>query len=400
MVTSVICCVAIAMDAVNEDTRLAELARRIGTARRVVVKIGSSLLIESGGNRLDRPWLAALIDDVKGLRDNGQEVVIVSSGAIAMGRGSLGLRSGPLRLEENQAAAAAGQIHLAHAYQETLATRGLPSAQILMTLDDTEERRRYLNARGTVGTLLKLGAVPVVNENDTVATSEIRYGDNDRLAARVAQMIGSDLLVLLSDVERLYTADPGSDVTARPVSVVETITPRIEAMAGESATPHGTGGMITKIAAARIATGAGAHVVLASGRRLNPLRAIADGAPCTWFLPSATPANARKQWIAGTLKPAGALVIDQGAVMALQAGKSLLPAGVVAVEGRFERGDTVTVRADGGAEIARGLSAYSDADAMSIMGLKSGQIETALGYRGRAAMIHRDDLVLTQREAQ
>ncbi len=386
------------MNSANEPERTDDFARRLGAARRVVVKIGSSLLIEDGGDRLDRPWLERLVDGVCELRANGQQVIIVSSGAIALGRRALGLRDGSLRLEESQAAAAAGQIHLAHAYQETLAARGLASAQVLLTLDDTEERRRYLNARGTVDTLLRLGAVPVVNENDTVATTEIRYGDNDRLAARVAQMTGADLLVLLSDVEQLYTADPAVQPDARPVPVVERITPAIEAMAGESATPYGTGGMRTKVAAARIATGAGAHVVLASGRRLNPLAAIADGAACTWFLPAATRAKARKQWIAGTLKPAGALVIDPGAEAALKSGKSLLPAGVVAVEGRFDRGDTVTVQTQDGAEVARGLVAYSDADALRIIGLRSGDIERALGYRGRAAMIHRDDLVLTRHE--
>jgi len=321
--------------------------------------------------------------------------VLVSSGAIALGRGILGLRGKALRLEESQAAAAAGQVHLAHAYQAALAAKNLPCAQILLTLEDTEQRRRYLNARNTFNTLLKLGAVPVVNENDTVATSEIRYGDNDRLAARVAQMISADCMVLLSDIDGLYTADPGLDPAAQHFAEVPVITPEIEAMAGGSGSAVGTGGMITKLAAARIATGAGCAMAIANGGILHPLRALQEGARCTWFLAHGSPAAARKQWIAGVLEPAGRLALDAGAVEALLAGKSLLPAGVREITGEFSRGDAVIVLAPSGAEIARGLCAYAAKDARQIAGHKSGEIERLLGYRGRTEMIHRDDLVIT-----
>jgi glutamate 5-kinase len=363
-------------------------------AKRVVVKVGSALLVEGTSGRLHRAWLEALADDVARLRGRGQEVVLVSSGAIALGRNELGLKPGPLKLEESQAAAACGQIRLAHAYQEALERRQLKVAQVLLTLSDTESRRQYLNARSTLSTLLKLGAVPVINENDTVATSEIRFGDNDRLAARVAQMISADCLVLLSDVDGLYSADPSLDKNARHLPEVREITPDIEAMGGETHSDYGRGGMVTKLVAARIAMGAGCRVALTNGRINGPLKALEEGGRCTWFVPSANPAAARKQWIAGTLKPLGSLTVDAGAAKALNDGRSLLAAGVVAVDGSFERGDAVVVRGPQGDELARGLIAYSVADARRIMGHKSRDIEALLGYRGRDEMIHRDDLVL------
>ncbi len=370
-----------------------EMARTLSQARRVIVKVGSALLVDQASGRLNRSWLDTLIDDIARARRRQQEVVLVSSGAIALGRRHLKLPAGKLKLEESQAAAAVGQIRLAHAWKEALEDRGMTVAQVLLTLDDTETRRRYLNARSTLAMLLKLGAVPVINENDTVATAEIRYGDNDRLAARVAQTISADCVVLLSDTDGLYTSDPAKDPYAQLVNRVFQITPQIEAMAGGSGTDLGTGGMATKLAAARIALNAGCALCIASGRATHPLRRIEDGARCTWFLPSSSPASVRKQWIASTLRPAGALAVDAGAVTALSSGKSLLPAGVVKAIGRFERGDTVSVLAPDGTEIARGISAYSDNDAARIMGRRSAEIESILGYRGRDEMIHRDDLV-------
>jgi glutamate 5-kinase len=367
---------------------------RLLAARRLVVKIGSALLVEEESGAIRRDWLDALADDVAKARARGQEVILVSSGAIAVGRRHLGLESGKLKLEEKQAAAATGQIRLAHAYQEALARHGITVAQILLTLDDTEERRRHLNARSTLTALLKLGTVPVINENDTVATSEIRFGDNDRLAARVAAMVSADTLVLLSDIDGLYTADPRRDSGARLIPEIAELTPAIEAMAGEAPPGYSSGGMVTKLAAARIAIGAGCQMAIADGRRLNPLTALAEGAACSWFLAAANPLTARKRWIAGSLKPVGALAVDAGALTALLAGKSLLPAGVARVEGEFERGDAVRVLSPDGREVARGLSAYSAADARQIRGHKSREIEALLGYRGRDEMIHRDDLVL------
>jgi len=367
----------------------------VAAARRLVVKIGSVLLVDEATGAIRRPWLDALADDVAAARARGQEVVLVSSGAIAVGRRHLGLVGRDLRLEEKQAAAATGQIRLAHAYQETLARHGITVAQVLLTLDDTEERRRHLNARSTLATLLRLGTVPVINENDTVATAEIRFGDNDRLAARVAAMISADALVLLSDIDGFYSADPRRDPAARLIPEIAEITAEIEAMAGEAPPGYSSGGMVTKLAAARIAMAAGCRMAIADGRRLHPLAAIEAGGPCTWFLPSAGPRTARKQWIAGALKPVGALAVDDGALKALVAGKSLLPAGVTRVDGEFERGDAVRVLGPDGREAARGLSAYSAADARRIKGHKSREIEALLGYRGRDEMIHRDDLVLT-----
>jgi glutamate 5-kinase len=368
---------------------------RLATARRVVVKVGSALLAERDSGRVNRSWLESLGDDVARLRAGGQEVIVVSSGAIALGRRQLGLAPGRLRLEESQAAAAVGQIRLAHAWKEVLEHRGFTVAQVLLTLDDTEERRRYLNARSTLTTLLQLGAVPVINENDTVATAEIRYGDNDRLAARVAQMVSADALVLLSDVDGLYTADPVKDSSAEFIPVVERITPEIEAMAGGSASDVGSGGMVTKLMAAKIAVSAGASMCIAPGRELHPLQRIADGGRATWFLASSSPVTLRKRWIAGLLKPSGELHVDEGAEKALRSGKSLLPAGVTRVTGRFDRGDAVIVRARSGLEIARGLAAYSSDEAARICGRRSQELESLLGYRGRDELVHRDDLVLT-----
>jgi glutamate 5-kinase len=360
--------------------------------RRVVIKIGSSLLVADG--KLRTAWLESLATDIAHLAAGGRDVLVVSSGAIALGRGVLGLPQGPLQLEESQAAAAVGQIALARAYTEKLGLVGLTAAQILLTLGDTEERRRYLNARSTIGTLLKLRAVPVINENDSVATSEIRYGDNDRLAARVASMMSADLLILLSDVDGLYTTAPTSNADAQFIETVERITPAIEAMAGAAASELSRGGMKTKIEAGKIATAGGTVMVIASGRDLHPIRAIGAGRRSTWFLADASPVTARKRWISGRLETRGALVVDGGAAKALRAGKSLLPAGVRRVEGEFHRGDAVDIVGLDGEEIGRGLVAYDAADAGRIAGRNSREIETILGFAGRAEMIHRDDMAL------
>ena len=365
------------------------------SAKRLIVKIGSALLVDEESGGIRRKWLDALADDVATLRERGTDVILVSSGAIAVGRRHLGLETGTLRLEEKQAAAATGQIRLAHAYQETLARHHITVAQILLTLGDTEERRRHLNARSTLNQLLKMGAVPVINENDTVATAEIRFGDNDRLAARVAAMISADTLVLLSDIDGLYTADPRKDKSATHIAEITEMTSDIESMAGEAPTGYSSGGMVTKLAAARIAMSAGCRMAIADGRRMNPLQAILDGGTCSWFLPASEPKTARKRWIAGSLKPTGTLVVDAGAQAALKSGRSLLPAGITKVEGKFERGDAVIVADAQGNEVARGLVAYSARDAKHIMGHKSREIADLLGYRGRDEMIHRDDLVLS-----
>jgi glutamate 5-kinase len=371
-------------------------ARPLTLARRVVIKVGSALLVDGETGRLNRAWLKSFAADVAQLHKRAKEVILVSSGAIALGRRHLGLGAGKLKLEESQAAAAVGQIRLAHAYKELLDEHGITVAQILLTWGDTEQRRRYLNARGTLNTLLSLRAVPVINENDTVATAEIRYGDNDRLAARVAQMVGADCLILLSDIDGLYTANPDANPDAEFVPSVREITPSIEAMAGGAGSPMGSGGMQTKIAAAKIAVAAGCHLCIAKGARPHPLKRIEDGVRCTWFVPTSTPVAMRKQWIAGTLKPAGEITVDDGAVRALMRGKSLLPAGVVRALGRFERGDTVSIVGPDGAEVARGICAYSDGDAARIIGRKSGEIEQVLGFRGRDEIVHRDDLVLVK----
>ena len=367
--------------------------------RRIVVKIGSALLVDRRTG-LRKEWLASMVDDIGALAARGTDVLVVSSGAIALGRTILGLAGKTLKLEESQAAAAVGQIALAGAWSAELARHGLKSGQILVTLGDTEERRRYLNARATISTLLKLGAVPVINENDTVATSEIRYGDNDRLAARVATMMGADLLVLLSDIDGLYTAPPARDPAATHIPVVEAITPEIDAMAGEAASELSRGGMRTKIDAGKIATAAGTAMVITAGNRLNPLAAIDRGERATFFKPSTRPVRGYKTWIAGHLEPAGRLVIDAGAEAALRSGKSLLPAGVRAVEGSFARGDTVAIVGPAGFEVARGLVAYDASDAVRIAGLKSAAIAGVLGHEARAAMVHRDDLVVSRLERQ
>ncbi len=365
--------------------------------RRLVIKVGSSLLVDGEG-RFNRRWLGSLADDVARYQANGHEAVIVSSGAIAIGVSLLGINKKRARLPDLQAAAAVGQIRLVHAYQEALGKHDIPAAQILLTPDDTENRRRFLNARGTFGRLLDLSVVPIVNENDTVTTEEIRYGDNDRLAARVAQLVMADALVLLSDVDGLYSADPGNDSSARHIPEVRTIGPEIIAMAGETRSDIGSGGMATKVQAARIATHAGCSTVIASGTVEHPLTKLAAGGRCTLFRAEGTPASARKQWLAGVLQVSGEIRIDDGAVKALRRGTSLLPVGVTGIAGTFRRGDVVAIVGPQGSELGRGLTEYSDADAARLQGCKSDLIEEKLGYRGRSVMIHRDELVLFDSE--
>ena len=371
----------------------------LADARRLVVKIGSALVVDPQAGAPRAAWLAGVAEDIAAARARGTEVIVVSSGAIALARRVLGLTRKRLRLEEKQAAAAVGQIRLAQAWAEALSAQGITAAQLLLTLEDTEDRRRYLNARATLGTLLGLGAVPVINENDTIATAEIRFGDNDRLAARVAEMMEADQLILLSDLDGLYTTDPRRDPAAAHIPVVPALTPEIEAMGGEPPPGYSSGGMRTKLVAARIATQAGCAMAIALGRPEgrggdHPLTALTEGARCTWFLPAPEGRSARKRWIAGALAPLGVLTVDAGAARALGAGRSLLPAGVRAVEGSFERGDPVLVRGPDGAELARGLTAYASADAARIAGHHSDEIEAILGWRGRDEIVHRDDLVL------
>jgi glutamate 5-kinase len=371
-------------------------APRLDAFRRIVVKVGSSLLVDAPAGGLKERWLSSLVADLAALHREGRDVLVVSSGAIALGRTVLKLPNGPLRLEDSQAAAAVGQIALARTWTEALSRHGLTAGQVLVTLQDTEERRRYLNARSTIEKLLEWRAVPVINENDTVATNEIRYGDNDRLAARVATMTSADVLVLLSDVDGLYDAPPATSAAAKLVARVDQITPHIEAMAGSAGSELSRGGMLTKIEAAKIATGAGTHLIIASGRVDHPLQAMAKGARYTWFVAAGSPVTARKKWIAGSLEPKGTLTIDAGAVAALRQGKSLLPAGVVRVEGAFARGDGVIIRGPDGTEIGRGLCAYDAEDAQKIKGRSSTAIAEILGFSGRTAMVHRDDLVVTR----
>ncbi len=366
-------------------------------ARRIVVKIGSALLADRATGKLNAQWLASLMDDVASLAKSGKDIVLVSSGAIALGRNTLKLPKGPLELEQSQAAAAVGQISLAHAYQEMAQARGLIAAQILLTLGDTEERRRYLNARHTIEQLLALKAIPVVNENDTVATTEIRYGDNDRLSARVASMVSADCLVLLSDIDGLYTAPPNDDPNAQHIPLVTEITPEIEAMAGDAGTELSKGGMKTKVEAGKIALGAGTNMVITTGKIMHPLKAISDGAKVTWFLAKSDPVTAKKRWISGQLEPAGQITIDAGAEKALFSGKSLLPAGVTRVDGDFDRGDAVIIRSSDGRELGRGLIAYAKGDAARIIGKKSGAIAEVLGYEGPDTLIHRDDMALNRK---
>jgi len=362
--------------------------------RRIVVKVGSSLLIDAAAGAVKETWLEALAADLAWLHGDGRDVMIVSSGSIALGRSRLKLPRGPLKLEESQAAAAVGQIALARIWSKVLAQHRIDAGQVLVTLQDTEERRRYLNARSTIAKLLEWRAIPVINENDTVATTEIRYGDNDRLAARVATMASADLLILLSDIDGLYDAPPGISPDAKLIPVVESVSSEIEAMAGAAGSELSRGGMKTKIEAARIATSAGTHMLIASGKIAHPLRAIADGGRCTWFLTPANPVTARKRWIAGSLEPKGTLTIDAGAVAALRGGASLLPAGVIRIEGQFSRGDAVVVRGPDSQEIARGLVAYDAQDADRIKGRSTTEAARLLDIDGRSEMIHRDDLVV------
>lgn len=369
-------------------------APSLASFRRIVVKVGSSLLVEPKEAAVKRAWLTRLADDLAALHRAGADVLVVSSGAVALGRSVLGFAPGALKLEDSQAAAAVGQIALARLWAEALHDRGLVAGQVLVTLGDTEERRRYLYARECLTRLLALRAVPIINENDTVATAEIRYGDNDRLAARVATMASADLLVLLSDVDGLYTAPPGADPTAKHIPVVPRVTAEIEAMAGGAASQYSRGGMRTKIEAAKIATTGGAHMVIADGRDEAPIQRIAAGGRCTWFLTPSNPVTARKKWIAGSLEPKGAVHIDDGAARALHAGKSLLPAGVTRIEGAFARGDCIVIRNLKGGEIGRGLVTYDAVDAARIVGRSTRDIESLLGFKGPDEIIHRDDMAL------
>ena len=362
--------------------------------RRIVVKVGSSLLVDRARGAPRTEWLHGLADDLADLHRGGADVLVVSSGAVALGRSVLGLPSGPLKLEDSQASAAVGQIALSRLWAEALAERGIVAGQILVTFGDTEERRRYLNARETLARLLAMRAVPVINENDTVATSEIRYGDNDRLAARVATMASADLLILLSDVVGLYDSPPAQNPQARLIPVVPHISAEIEAMAGGAASELSRGGMTTKIEAGKIATSGGAHMVIADGQQEHPVARIARGEPCTWFLTPSTPVTARKKWIAGSLAPQGVLTIDEGAARAIIQGASLLPAGVRAVEGDFARGDCVLIRNLRGGEIGRGLVGYDANHAAKIRGRNSRDVAAILGTEGRTEMVHRDDMVL------
>ncbi|HMQ92975.1 MAG TPA: glutamate 5-kinase [Amaricoccus sp.] len=365
--------------------------QRLDAARRLVVKIGSALLVAADSGRLRLDWLQGLATDVAGLRAGGKDVVIVSSGSIALGRRVLGLPVGPLSLEQSQAAAAVGQIRLAQAYESVLSPHGITTAQVLLTLEDTENRRRYLNSRRTLTALLELGVVPIVNENDTVATDEIRYGDNDRLASQVASMAGADVLLLLSDVDGLYTADPRSAASAERLESVAAVTPQIEAMAGGVGSALSSGGMKTKLMAAKAAMRAGCAMAISRGAVERPLTALAEGAPCTWFEPDGDPHVARKRWISG-MKPKGRLTVDAGAVAALLRGKSLLPAGVTAVAGSFSRGDPVEIAGPDGTVVARALAGYDGREAALIKGHRSDRIAELLGHQGRAAIVHRDDM--------
>jgi glutamate 5-kinase len=387
------------MASVTPTPRLASVADQpalpeISSFRRITIKVGSSLLVDRDQGRVKRDWLAALADDIAALHSEGADILVVSSGSVALGRQVLGFPAGVLKLEDSQAAAAVGQIELARLWAEVLAARKITAGQILVTFTDTEERRRYLNARATIGRLLDLRAVPVINENDTVATSEIRYGDNDRLAARVATMASADLLILFSDVAGLYTAPPSEDPQAKLIPVVPRITAEIEAMAGGAASHLARGGMRTKIEAGKIATTGGTHMVIADGRVAHPLARLKAGCACTWFLTGTNPVTARKKWIAGSIEPRGTLHVDAGAARAIIAGASLLPAGVRRIEGNFARGDCVVIRDEQGGEIGRGLVAYDAGDAAQIAGRNSRDIELVLGMPGRAEIIHRDDMVL------
>ena len=373
-----------------------QIGRTLTATNRLVVKIGSALLVEERTGEIRHEWLNKLADDLANLKSRGKEVLIVSSGAIAVGSQHLGINQQILKLEEKQAAAATGQIRLAHAYETALARHSITVAQILLSPSDTEERRRHLNARATLTTLLRLGVIPVINENDTITTKEIRFGDNDRLGARVAQMISADTLILLSDVDGLYEQDPRKNPRAKHIKSVGRITPEIIAMAGVAGTGYASGGMITKLEAAKIATSAGCQMAIVAGNIMSPLTALENGARCTWFQASSTPRGARKSWIASAINPNGSIFLDEGAIKALYSGRSILPAGILKVTGSFKRGDLVTVHSADGDELAKGLVAYSASDAIMIKGHKSKEIESILGYRGRDELIHRDDLVLNE----
>ncbi len=365
----------------------------LSTANRVVVKIGSALLVDRATGKLKSDWLQTLADDVAWLKGQGKDVILVSSGSIALGRGVLGLPAADLALEQSQAAAAVGQIQLARAYEEALAPHQITTAQVLVTLEDSSNRRRYLNSRSTLRTLLRMGVVPIVNENDTIATDEIRYGDNDRLGAQVAVTVGADCLVLLSDVDGFYSANPGIDPTAKRFETITEITPEIEAMAGEGISGLSKGGMITKLLAAKMATAEGCAMVITEGSAMNPLKTLENGADSTWFTADGDPHTARKRWIA-TMKPQGEITVDDGAVRALNSGKSLLPAGVRHVEGDFGRGEPLAIRGPDGRKLGQGLARYTATEAKAIQGRKSAEIEDILGYPARAALIHRDDMAL------
>jgi len=365
----------------------------LSEARRIVVKIGSALLVDRKDGTLREGWLKSLAEDVAWLRGQGADVVLVSSGSIALGRAVLNLPGADLALEQSQAAAAVGQIRLARAYEEALAPHGITTAQVLVTLEDSTDRRRYLNSRATLQTLLGLGAVPIVNENDTIATDEIRYGDNDRLAAQVAVVVGADRLILLSDVDGFYSANPAQDPAARRYDEIAEITPEIEAMAGDAGSGLSKGGMKTKLLAARMATAGGCAMAITEGSPLNPLKTLENGAPCTWFTAPADPQAARKSWITA-MKPRGEITVDAGAAQALTQGKSLLPAGITGVSGRFGRGDPVAILHADGRKLGQGLSRYTSLEAGKIKGCRSSEIEERLGYPGRAALIHRDDMAL------
>ena len=362
-------------------------------ARRLVAKIGSALLVDRDTGLLRSDWLGSLAQDVAWLKGQGTDVVLVSSGSIALGRGVLGLPMAPLPLEQSQAAAAVGQIRLARAYEEALTPYDIKTAQVLVTLEDSEDRRRYLNSRATLETLLGLGVVPIVNENDTVATDEIRYGDNDRLAAQIAVTVGADQLILLSDVDGFYSGNPAENPEATRFDQIDSITPEIEAMAGDAGSGLSKGGMKTKLLAAKMATAAGCAMAITEGSTLNPLKHLENGAKSTWFTATLDPHAARKRWISA-MKPRGEIVIDDGAARALANGKSLLPAGIVEVSGEFGRGDPVAILDPSARRLAQGLSRYTAQEADAIKGRKSSEIEATLGYPGRAVLIHRDDLAL------
>ena len=365
----------------------------LSDAKRLVIKIGSALLVDTDTGALRQDWLTSLASDVARIRSRGTDVIIVSSGSIALGRGILGLPLTSLALEQSQAAAAVGQIRLARAYQEALTPHGIVTGQVLVTLEDSQDRRRYLNSRATMETMLSLGVTPIVNENDTIATDEIRYGDNDRLAAQVAVTVGADQLILLSDVDGLYTGNPKMNSDAERLDKVDKITPEIEAMAGDAGSGLSKGGMITKVIAARIATEAGCAMAIALGTRLYPLGKLENGAPATWFTAQIDPKAARKRWISA-MKPRGTVAVDAGASEALKRGKSLLPAGVTQISGSFGRGEVVTIAGADGVQLGQGLIRYTSAEARQIMGRRSADIVDILGYEGRAALVHRDDMVL------